>query len=300
MSSASIAGQALKSLTPEEWSVLTALERAIGAYEVVPIEHLAKNTRLHIDEVRFRLKRLDQMRLIHLSTRGATLISAGLDALALRGFVKHNLITKIGPMIGVGKEADIYEATDGEGILYAVKFYRIGRISFRSIRVKRGYVNPLTHHQWLKVNINVAKREFEVVNRLRSVGVAVPETIRCERHAILMKRIYGRLLAECKDLKTPKKTLQDILRNIRIAYTDAGIINADLSEFNILYGDREIWIIDWPQAVDKKHPNAQMLLDRDVLNILKFFRRRFGLECPLEDASFYVRGWRGKIDIYTR
>lgn len=299
MSTTHIAAQALKNLEPEEWSVLTALERALDAYEVVPFEYLSKVTRLHLDEVKFRLKTLDQLKLIHLTTKGATLVSAGLDVLALRGFVKRNLISGIGPVIGVGKEADVYEATDDSGQLYAIKFYRIGRISFRAIRVKRSYVEPLTHHRWLKVNINAAKKEFEAVNQLSKIGVSVPETLARERHALLMRRLYGKLLVECIELEDPKKTLLEILWNIRLAYTKAGLINADLSEFNILYGDSKIWLIDWPQAVTKDHPNATILLDRDVSNILRFFKRRFKVECSLEDASFYVRGWRDRVEIYT-
>lgn len=298
MSTTHIAARTLKALDPEEWSVLAALERALDAYEVVPFDYLSKLTHLHIDEVKFRTKKLDQLKLIHLTIKGATLISAGLDALALRGFVKRNLISGVGSIIGVGKEADVYEATDDSGKVYAIKFYRIGRISFRAIRVKRSYTEPLTHHQWLKVNINAAKKEAEAVSKLIKAGVSVPEIIARERHAQLMNRIYGRLLVDFKELKDPKDTLKEILKNIRRAYTEAGVVNADLSEFNILCGDSKIWIIDWPQAVDKEHPNAEIFLDRDVSNILRFFRRRFKIECPLEEASFYVRGWREKIEVY--
>jgi RIO kinase 2 len=298
MSTTHIAAQTLKTLEPEEWSVLAALERALDAYEVVPFEYLSKATHLHIDEVKFRARKLDQLKLIHLTSRGAILVSAGLDALALRGFVKRNLISGVGSIIGVGKEADVYEATDDAGNLYAIKFYRIGRISFRAIKIKRNYAEDLQHHRWLKVNINAAKKEAEAVSKLLKVGVSVPEIIARERHALLMKRLYGRLLVECKELKDPKKTLKEILKNIRKAYTEAGVINADLSEFNILCDDSKIWIIDWPQAVDKEHPNAEILLDRDVANIIRFFRRKFRIDCPLEEASFYVRGWRDRVEVY--
>jgi len=298
MSTTHIAAQTLKTLEPEEWSVLAALERALDAYKVVPFDYLSKATHIHVDEVKFRAKKLDQLKLIHLTSKGATLVSAGLDALALRGFVKRNLISGIGSMIGVGKEADVYEAADDSGNLYAIKFYRIGRISFRAIRVKRSYSEDLAHHHWLKVNINAAKKEAEAVSKLLKVGVSVPEIIARERHALLMKRLHGRLLVDYKELKDPKKTLKEILKNIRKAYTEAGVINADLSEFNILCEDPKIWIIDWPQAVEKNHPNAEILLDRDVANILRFFGRRFKIECPLEEASFYVRGWRDRVEVY--
>jgi RIO kinase 2 len=45
-----------------------------------------------------------------------------------------------------------------------------------------------------------------------------------------------------------------------------------------------IWIIDWPQAVSRKHPNANELIKRDVFNIVKFFNRRFGTRKAVEEA----------------
>jgi RIO kinase 2 len=238
------------------------------------------------------------MGFIFSSTRGYSLVSSGLDAIALNAFAKRNLISALGKPIGMGKESDVIEAINDIGEAYAIKFYRIGRISFRAVRKKRKYVTTLSGHRWLIVNIQAAKKEYDALKRLCPIGVSVPEAIARERHAILMRKVEGSMLSDIKVLNSPVKVLHDIIDNIRLAYTLGGIVNSDLSEYNVLYDGNKIWIIDWPQYVDKNHPNSSILLDRDLSNILKFFKKRFKVECKLESASFYVRGWSDKLEIF--
>jgi RIO kinase 2 len=100
-----------------------------------------------------------------------------------------------------------------------------------------------------------------------------------------MNRIEdGLRLIDIKKLNNPKETLQNILYNIGIAYKH-DIINCDLSEYNVLLdSNNNIWIIDWPQAVSRRHPNAAELIRRDVYNIVKFFNRRFNLTKNIDEA----------------
>jgi RIO kinase 2 len=290
--------KSLVGIEPEEWAVLHALERLISSYEFIPIDQIVKASGLSKEEVEFRLNRLDEMGFIFSSTRGYSLVSSGLDAIALNAFAKRNLISALGKPIGMGKESDVIEAINDIGEAYAIKFYRIGRISFRAVRKKRKYVTTLSGHRWLIVNIQAAKKEYDALKRLCPIGVSVPEAIARERHAILMRKVEGSMLSDIKVLNSPVKVLHDIIDNIRLAYTLGGIVNSDLSEYNVLYDGNKIWIIDWPQYVDKNHPNSSILLDRDLSNILKFFKKRFKVECKLESASFYVRGWSDKLEIF--
>ena len=57
-----------------------------------------------------------------------------------------------------------------------------------------------------------------------------------------------------------------------IVFWNFGIVHADLSEYNILWWNNEPYVIDFPQAIDKKtNPNAEEILDRDLRNITNFF-----------------------------
>jgi RIO kinase 2 len=103
-------------------------------------------------------------------------------------------------------------------------------------------------------------------------------------HCVVMNRIDGLRLADIRELEAPKITLQNILHDIGIAYKH-NVINCDLSEYNILVdSENNTWIIDWPQAVSRRHPNADDLIKRDVYNIVKFFNRRFGLGKDINEA----------------
>jgi RIO kinase 2 len=103
-----------------------------------------------------------------------------------------------------------------------------------------------------------------------------------------MNRIDGLRLVNIKELEAPKRILQNILHDIGIAYK-CNIINCDLSEYNVLLDSKNnTWIIDWPQAVSRSHPNAAELIKRDVYNIVKFFNRRFSLRKDIDEALMEV------------
>ena len=78
------------------------------------------------------------------------------------------------------------------------------------------------------------------------------------------------------DVKKDRKLFNEIIRNIKKLYK-AGLVHGDLSEYNVLIGDK-VYIIDMSQSVLLNHPNAQTFLERDVKNICKFFSRYFAVE----------------------
>jgi RIO kinase 2 len=70
----------------------------------------------------------------------------------------------------------------------------------------------------------------------------------------------------------------------------AGVIHADLSEYNILIEDEKAVIIDWPQWIGTDHPNAVTIIERDIDNILAFFTRKYRLHYSRKDAVLGVIG----------
>jgi RIO kinase 2 len=292
MSSAELAVQVFRKLENEDIRVLQVIEASMSQYEFVPKEVIANFAKYSMEETDFRLSRLHKMRLIR-KTKGAyvgyTLNYAGYDCLAINALVKTGALEAFGKPLGIGKEADVYDALDPKGERIAVKFHRLGRISFRQTARKRGYTTEKA--DWLYQSRLAAEREFQALKIVFPCGVAVPKPLSQNRHVIVMGMIEGAELAEWKEIPTPEKVLKEILSNVRKAYLKAGIIHADLSEYNIiLKPDMHVLIIDWPQYVTREHPNAQQLLMRDLKNVLQFFERKRMLKVEFDKALMYVTG----------
>lgn len=71
---------------------------------------------------------------------GYKLTYLGYDYLALHSFMKRGSVKKVVGKIGVGKESDIYLCKDDNDNSVVLKFARLGRISFRSVKKNRDYL----------------------------------------------------------------------------------------------------------------------------------------------------------------
>ncbi len=292
MSSAEVAVRVFRELEPEDFRILHVIEAAMSKREFVPREQIAKYASLPMDRIDFTLSRLNKLGLIY-QVKGAyvghTLNYAGYDCLAINALVQAGVIEAFGQILGVGKEADVYDALNPKGERIAVKFHRLGRISFRQTRRKRSYIKE--HAGWLFQSHLAAEKEFQALKLVCRSGVAVPEPLSQNRHVIAMGMIDGAELGKWREIQNPRKVLREVLCNVRKAYVKAGVIHADLSEYNIiLKPDMHILIIDWPQYVLADHPNAEQLLLRDLRNVLTFFSRRFGVKVKVKDVYGYVTG----------
>lgn len=284
MSSAEVAAKVVKNLEPEDYKLLKVLASGLKQHESLTRKEITIYSKIHENIVDFRINRLHDMKLIRKSKGGFTLLMMGLDTVALKMLVDKDIIIAMGKPIGIGKESDVFEAITSREQVRALKFFRIGRISFREVRRRRTFIGKEDIHQWLLVNIDAAKKEYNALNRLRHSGIRIPVLYYRAMHCVVMNRIDGLRLVNIHELEDPKITLQNILHDIGTAYK-YNMINSDLSEYNVLLDSKNnIWIIDWPQVVSRSHPNAADLIKRDVYNIVNFFNRRFDLRKDKDEA----------------
>jgi RIO kinase 2 len=292
MSSAEVAVKVFRILETEDLKILQVIETGMNKHEFVPKDQIARYAKVPAEKIDRTLGKIDKLGLIYRMQGayvGYTLNYAGYDCLAINAFVKAGVLEAFGQSLGVGKEADVFDALDPKGTRVAVKFQRLGRISFRQTRRKRGYLAD--HASWLFQSRLAAEKEFQALRLVHMHGVAVPEPISQNRHAIVMGVIEGAELAKWREIEDPAGVLKEILSNVKKAYVDAGVIHADLSEYNILLKpDMHVLIIDWPQYVTVQHPNAEELLTRDVKNVLDFFSRRFRVKVRIEEVCGFVSG----------
>lgn len=273
----------IKEMDIKELRVLRVLAMLITRYNLVPLDVLRVKSKIDEKELGYILKRLHKMKLIRKGELGIRVLSSGLDALALRALVKRGILESLGPPIAIGKESDIYEGLSPGGETLALKFFRIGRTSFRGIKRKREYIKH-NIHEWHLVNILSAKKEYRVLKKLHERGCPVPEPLDVAYHVLVMKEYMAIPLYKIKELQDPEKILRKVLRAIKECVIEGGYVNGDLSEFNVLLDEQErALIIDWPQAVKVGASSYKARLERDVMNITNYFRRKFGVDVKVKD-----------------
>jgi RIO kinase 2 len=283
-----VSAEHIRTLHKYEKTILAVLERQMSRYAWVPMEQLLTSTGFSESEINYRLARLIAWGMVRFNPvpyDGYALVFGGYDTLALASLTKKGRISALGVMLGEGKESVVYEAL-GLGPV-AIKFHRVGGRSFSSARLNREYMPENMHCSWLLASRLSAEREYEALRKLHPT-VNVPQPIDQNRHTVVMGLIIGSNLNRCL-LEAPQEVLSDILHNIREAYR-LGVIHSDLSEYNIMMEDERCVIIDWPQWVGTDHQNAPAIIERDLTNILTYFKRKYKLEYELEDALRCVTG----------
>jgi len=275
-------------LRPEEWQVLRALEKCTLGKATTSAESIAKVSGQPLDRVEFGLSELNKRKLIS-AGRAHEIYIPAIDLLALKFYADKDYAHALGKLIAKGKESDVYEVLSGKGELYALKLFRLGRTSFRDVTRKR-HASPNQLNTWLNVNYGAARREFNALSRLATVTKNVPEAVATNRHSVLLKELPGVRLANRPELVEPKNVLTEILETVKDAYQKAGMINGDLSEYNILTDGASVWLIDWPQWVGTDHPNAKEFLKHDLGAVEKFFERAYGISTDLVGTVAYVTG----------
>ena len=225
--------------------------------------------------IEHHLERLVKFGLLSKSNLGYTLLVTGLDIYVLKILSNKNIITALGPQIGIGKEAEVYLARDSLDQDRILKMFRLGRSSFKQIKRKRDVSTAI--NSWLLLNIDTAKKEYDILTYLKNSSTSFPNPLYRSFHCIVMDAIYGNRLADIESLQDPDLVLESILDNITIAY-HKGYINGDLNEYNILVNDSDVFILDWPQAIKIDAINADTVLTRDIKNILKCFSKKFNVE----------------------
>lgn len=199
---------------------------------------------------------------------------------ALYKLLNKGTINVLHGVMSTGKEANVYRGEDSDGNPVAVKIYRVstaetdfmleyivGDPRFKRIKRRSRALIP----QW-------ALKEYKNLARYHDAGVRVPRPLDIQRNVLVMEFIGDTKssipapMIKNVEIPSPVKTFNQLLRMITDGYTKAGLVHADLSEYNILWFKGPV-IIDVSQAVLKTHDNAKRYLIRDIQNITSFFRK---------------------------
>ena len=223
---------------------------------------------------------------------------------SLKAFYQEDLITDVLSLVKGGKEANVYrcrahESTGTSFLAVKVyrprmfrnlrndKLYREGRTllsdngrpvkerdkrAFRALNKKTSYGQQLAHTSWLMY-------EFNALRTLHAMDADIPRPYSTLENAILMQYVGDEhmpappLHTVTLPVREAEALFERSLQNIELMLQQ-GMIHADLSEYNILYWESVITLIDFPQVIEiASNRNAEKILKRDISRVCQYFCR---------------------------
>ena len=207
----------------------------------------------------------------------------------------------IGPL-EVGKESNVFVAkkvsdkpkkaqtkkdqkslTGKEKVI--IKIYRVQNADFKRMFQ---YIKQDPRYDFLKnkrreIIFAWTQREYKNLLRAQKGKVRVPKALSWKYNIIIEEFIGDEEAAPpLKDAypDEPEKFLKEIIRQMNLLYK-CGLVHGDLSAFNILNFNETPVLIDFSQSTLVRTPNSLELLERDVKNVLQFFRK-LGVKADFE------------------
>ncbi|MBD3261466.1 MAG: serine protein kinase RIO [Candidatus Altiarchaeales archaeon] len=203
---------------------------------------------------------------------------------------RKGVFTDLVGLAAQGKEANLYWGRQGSREV-AVKIYCVEATDFRNMR---RYVDGDPRFPKVRDRRQLTylwcRKEYSNLMRV-SDYVRCPKPIDYRQNVLVMDFIGGEGVCALKlrdsELPDPGGDYQKIISYIKKMY-ELGLVHGDLSEYNILYQGEPV-LIDFSQGVLREHPEAGRLLERDVINIAKFFRKK-GVDADANRELDEVRG----------
>ncbi|KAF3436881.1 hypothetical protein FNV43_RR19634 [Rhamnella rubrinervis] len=185
--------------------------------------------------------------------------------------------------ISTGKEANVYHATKSDGEELAIKVYKTSILVFKDrdryvqgdYRFRHGYCK----HNPRKMVKTWAEKEMRNLMRLKAAGIRCPTPLLLRLHVLVMEFIgkegwaAPRLKDAALSLDKLREGYMEMVIAMRTLYQKCKLVHGDLSEYNILYFEGHLYIIDVSQSVDLDHPHALDFLREDCVHVSDFFKK---------------------------
>ena len=213
--------------------------------------------------------------------------------------INRDIVSEVHGCLSTGKEANVYYAIsnppDGDSgqtsgsIQRAIKVYKTSILVFKDRdkyvtgehRFKQGY-NKSSNRSMVKV---WAEKEMRNLRRIYAAGLPCPEPMHLRLHVLVMGFLGDKKGVPAPRLKDVLFEVDDpeaqwtllylqLLGYIKVLYKACHLVHADLSEYNVLYHQGKLWLIDVSQSVEHDNPRRLEFLRIDIKNVNDFFRRR--------------------------
>lgn len=237
-----------------------------------------KRTEKRLDALRFRIK----------DKSDRATVDQVLDPRTIRilsKLINQDHISEIHGCVSTGKEANVYQASTTNGQDRVIKVYKTSILVFKDrdkyvqgeFRFRRGYCRSNNR----KLVQTWAEKEMRNLTRIYQSGIPCPKPHVLKSHILVMDMI-GRdglpapLLknAIVQDKAQYCSIYYKLIVYMRRLFQECKLVHADLSEFNLILLDDEIYIIDVSQSVEHDHIMALEFLRKDCTNVNEFFRKK--------------------------
>lgn len=217
--------------------------------------------------------------------------------------------------IKTGKEGDVYlankliednssfnlnlssqldsESNNKEFEYRAIKIFRVTSANFKKIS---SYINRDFRFRNIKGNLRKVifvwtEKEFRNLIICHKANMNVPMPYRQQMNVVVMEYIDGGMLKDIT-LEKPEEFFELLLEQMYIMKNTAKLIHGDLSEYNIMVRNQMPVIIDLGQAMgiksDEDFKIFYDLFERDVENVVKYFKKRYNLKTSKEEVIKYL------------
>ncbi|KAM9712981.1 serine/threonine-protein kinase RIO3 [Menidia menidia] len=204
--------------------------------------------------------------------------------------VSAGVLENINGCISTGKESVVFHADGGsleeqpvpEEVVLKVFKTTLNEFKNRDRYIKDDYrfkerfskLNPR------KVIRLWAEKEMHNLSRMKKAGIPCPEVVILKKH-ILVLSFIGRDHVPAPKLKDAALSAEElrsaylqVLHMMQQLYGECNLVHADLSEYNMLWHQGKVWLIDVSQSVEPTHPHGLHFLFRDCRNVSTFFQKR--------------------------
>ncbi|KAI5105664.1 serine/threonine-protein kinase RIO3 [Silurus meridionalis] len=203
--------------------------------------------------------------------------------------VNAGMLENINGCISTGKESVVFHADGGsfeemsipEECVLKVFKTTLNEFKNRDKYIKDDYrfkdrfskLNPRKIiHLW-------AEKEMHNLTRMKKAGICCPQVVILKKHILVMSFI-GQNQVPAPKLKDVVLSPEDmtnayyqVVQMMHQLFRECNLVHADLSEYNMLWHDRKVWLIDVSQSVEPTHPHGLEFLFRDCRNVSTFFQK---------------------------
>ena len=198
--------------------------------------------------------------------------------LTLYDLMNEGVFAYLNGVVKAGKEARVYWGVKENGEDVAVKIYLVIAAEFRKrmqyVAGDRRFKN-VKRGGWSLITL-WARKEFRNLTEASAANVPVPKPIAVRKNVLVTEfmgtegvpfPLLGENAVEASDYRK-------LISLIRTLYRRARLVHSDLSEYNVFKSGRKLTIFDFGSAVEVGHPLSKNFLQRDIININRFFSKK--------------------------